>query len=85
MTDVRLERPVTCDQLRAFLAGLDTMIDPGKLRDDTRFTDAGADSLDFFNVLTSIHAATGVEIPDQDVPLVNTLAGLAAYLTDRMA
>jgi acyl carrier protein len=78
-------RPVTCAQVRAFLACVDTLIDPGMLRDDTLFTDAGADSLDFFNVLSAIQAATGVDISDQDVEKVNTPAGLAAYLNEKLA
>jgi len=80
-----LVRPVTCAQIRAFLAELDTLIDSGTLRDDTLFTEAGADSLDFFNVLTAIEVATGVHIDDHDIERVNTPAGLAAYLNARMS
>jgi acyl carrier protein len=77
-------RPVTCAQIRAFLAQIDTLIDPSTLRDHTPFTEAGADSLDLFNVLSAIQVATGVDIADQDIEKVSTPAGLAAYLNARM-
>lgn len=80
-----LGRPVTCATIRAFLAQLDTQIDLDKLQDDTLFTEAGADSLDFFNVLTKVQTATGIAIADKDIEQVNTLAGMAAYLNTRLS
>ena len=38
------------------------------------------DSFDFLNVLIAINEQTGVDIPEADYGLVNTLAGLIAYL-----
>jgi acyl carrier protein len=82
--DVRLASPLTPGQVRAFIARMDSVIDMSKLHDTTPFTEAGADSLDFFNIISEIQAATGVYIADQDIEQVNTLAGLVVYLNQRM-
>ena len=82
--DVRLALPITSAQVRAFIAEMDSVIDMSKLHDTTPFTEAGADSLDFFNIISEIQAATGVYIADQDIEQVNTLAGLVVYLNQRM-
>ena len=41
------------------------------------------DSMDFLNLMEAIAAATGVEVPERDYPLVSTLAGLTAYIEAR--
>lgn len=82
--DVQLVPPITSSLLRAFLARRDPVIDLDKLQDTTPFSEAGADSLDFFYIITEIQYATGLDIADQDIETVTTLAGLAAYLNARM-
>lgn len=82
--DVRLMPPITPAQMRVFIAQMDSVIDMDKLQDTTPFTEAGADSLDFFNIISEIQTATGVYIEDEDIEQVNTLAGLVAYLNQRM-
>lgn len=81
---VRLAPPVTTAQIRAFLGSMDSVINLDKLQDTTPFTEAGADSLDFFNIICEIQMATGLNIPDQDIERVNTVAGLVVYLNARM-
>jgi acyl carrier protein len=79
-TSSTLTPPITTAQLRALIAGMDAVIDLDKLSDDTPFADAGADSLDFFNIVSEIQLATGVNIPDDDVEQVSTLNNLVAYI-----
>jgi acyl carrier protein len=81
---LHLVRPVTSDQLRAFLGRMDSVIDLNKLEDATPFTDAGADSLDMFNIISEIQLATGLTIANQDIEQVNNLDGLVRYLNARM-
>jgi len=51
-------------------------IDPKKdLRDQ-----CDLDSVDFFNVIVAVHAATGIDIPEVDYPKVASLDALVAYL-----
>jgi acyl carrier protein len=77
--------PITPEQIRALIARMDSVIDLDKLKDSTPFSDAGADSLDFFNIISEIQMATGVNITDQDIEQVGTLAGLVDYLNARMS
>jgi acyl carrier protein len=59
-------------------AELDALDESADLRDELDL-----DSMDFLNVLIAIKAATGVEVPERDYPLVRTLAGLLAYVGER--
>ena len=77
--------PVSSAQLREFIAGIDTLIDLKKLKDDTPFRDAGADSLDFFTLVIAIQEAYGITIADNDIGKANTLEKLANYLNERLA
>jgi acyl carrier protein len=39
------------------------------------------DSIDFLNLVTGLHDATGLEIPERDYPRLSTLEGAVSYLT----
>jgi acyl carrier protein len=45
---------------------------------------ADIDSVDFLNFVASIHAETGVDIPERDYPLVRTIDGCRRYLAERL-
>jgi len=75
--------PVSTAQLRKIIASIETRIDLGKLKEETRFKDAGADSLDFFNIIIAIEDSFGVVIPSGDLGQANTLGKMAAYLNSR--
>lgn len=51
-------------------------IDPG----GDLFEQLDIDSMDFLNVIVSVHEQTGVEIPERDYPRLSTLDGAVAYL-----
>jgi acyl carrier protein len=38
------------------------------------------DSMDFLNFVTALHEATGVDIPERDYALIDTLSGATDYL-----
>jgi acyl carrier protein len=80
----RLARPVSSAQVRELLISLDTVIDIQKLTDQTRFTDAGADSLDFFNIIAAIQDACDITIPDDDLEQVGTIQKLVEYLNAKL-
>ncbi len=46
---------------------------------------ADLDSMDFLNLVSGLHDATGIEIPERDYPAVATIAGCAAYLAARQS
>jgi acyl carrier protein len=39
------------------------------------------DSIDFLNLVTGLHQATGLEIPERDYAELSTLEGAVVYLT----
>jgi acyl carrier protein len=43
------------------------------------------DSIDFLNLVTGLHEATGLEIPERDYPQLSTPEGAVAYLTSHTA
>ena len=81
---LRLVRPVSSTEVRALLSTLDTIIDVDKLTDQTRFLDAGADSLDFFNIIAAIQDAGNITIPDNDLEQVGTIENLVRYLNAKL-
>ena len=81
---LRLVRPVSSTEVRALLSTLDPVIDTHKLTDQTRFLDAGADSLDFFNIIAAIQDAGNITIPDNDLEQVGTIENLVRYLNAKL-
>ncbi|HSS96679.1 MAG TPA: acyl carrier protein [Terriglobales bacterium] len=81
---VRLGRPVSSAQVRELLVSLDTVIDMQRLTDQTRFLDAGADSLDFFSIISAIQDAYQITIPDSDLDQVGTITKLVQYLNTKL-
>jgi acyl carrier protein len=81
----RRTSPISTAELRELIARVDTVADLKKLMDTTRFRDAGADSLDFYNLIVAIEEEYGVTIADSDLGEVNTLEKLAKYLNERLA
>jgi acyl carrier protein len=80
----RPAKPVSTDQLRKLIASIDTGLNLNKLKDTTRFVDAEADSLDFFNLVIALEEAYKITIPDSDLGKVDTLDRLAKYLNERL-
>jgi len=80
-----LASPVNPAQIRALIARMDSVMDLDRLHDNTPFADAGADSLDFFNIISQVQMVTGITIPDEDLEQVATLNGLVSYLNTRLS
>jgi acyl carrier protein len=56
-------------------------VDPGAIDRETSLADQlDLDSIDFLNVLVSVHEQTGIEIPERDYPKLSTLDAAVAYL-----
>jgi acyl carrier protein len=54
------------------------------MRDDTPFEDTGMDSLALLELVGELQATMGVEIPDDDVERISTIADVAQYLNERL-
>ena len=59
-------------------------VDPSTLPSDLDFREeADLDSMDFIGILTAVHEATGIEVPEIDYPLITTVDAFAEYLRTR--
>jgi acyl carrier protein len=59
-------------------------VDPSTLPGDVDFREeADLDSMDFIGILTAVHEATGIEVPEIDYPLITTVDAFAEYLASR--
>ena len=38
------------------------------------------DSMDFLSLVTALHEATGIDVPERDYPYLATVAGFTAYI-----
>ncbi|MBV7564463.1 MULTISPECIES: acyl carrier protein [unclassified Pseudomonas] len=70
---------LTEEQVKAAMraAGVSADIDAIGLND--KFSESGLDSLDVFNLLIELQADTGQQVPDKDVPLLESIAAIINY------
>jgi len=55
--------------------------DPGALDPSAELAEQlDIDSIDFLNVVVSVHEQTGIDVPERDYPKLATLDGAVAYL-----
>ena len=55
--------------------------DPGTLDPSAELAEQlDIDSIDFLNVVVSVHEQTGIDVPERDYPKLATLDGAVAYL-----
>lgn len=60
-------------------------VDPDTLADNVDFREeAELDSMDFLGVLTAVHEATGIEVPETDYAEIVTIERFANYLTAKL-
>jgi acyl carrier protein len=43
------------------------------------------DSMDFLNLVTALHEATGIDVPERDYPLLSTIDGFTEFVVARSA
>ena len=43
------------------------------------------DSMDFLNLVTTLHSETGIDVPERDYPQLATIGGFVAYLSAHAA
>jgi acyl carrier protein len=61
-------------------------VDTTTLPTDVDFREeAELDSMDVIGILTAVHEATGVEVPEADYPLITTVDDFAQYLVSHQA
>lgn len=53
------------------------------IADDTPFSECDIDSLALLELVSDVQRVYGVEIPDDDVETVSSIANIARYLSER--
>ncbi|MFN4326027.1 MAG: acyl carrier protein [Azonexus sp.] len=72
-------------EVLAIVKRLAPEVDPVRIIPDKPLrTQIDLDSMDWLNVLASIHEKLGVNIPETDYGKVVTLDGIVAYLVERL-
>ncbi len=72
-------------EVLAIVKRLAPEIDPVKIIPDKPLrTQIDLDSMDWLNVLATIHEKLGVDIPEADYGKVQTLDSIVAYLADKI-
>ncbi len=60
-------------------------VDPAQIKPAVRIRDqVDIDSMDFLNILISVHEVLGVDIPEADYPKLATLDACVAYLKAKL-
>ncbi|MDJ1008128.1 MAG: acyl carrier protein [Paracoccaceae bacterium] len=81
---------MTDDDIRALfleeLARIAPDIDPGTVGGGDHIQDdLELDSMDVLNLVTALHARTGIDIPEPDYPQIETADKAVAYLSRALA
>jgi len=74
---------LTEQQIRDIIAKINNKIDWSTQDKNTDFDALGLDSLDRFDVLVGLQEATDVEVPDDDVDKLLSIAAIEAYFADK--
>jgi len=70
---------LTEEKVREAMREVGITVDIDSIPVDGKFRDYGLDSLDVFNVLIEVQGMTGREVPDADVPKLDSIAAVLAY------
>ena len=81
---------MTRDDARSLLArllhGIAPEIDLTGSSDDVLLQEElDLDSMDFLNLVTALHDATGIDVPERDYPRLASIGGFVAYVTGATA
>jgi acyl carrier protein len=75
---------VSPEQVRAVLLGIPSWARMlPNVADDTPFSECGIDSLALLELVSEVQRLYGVEIPDDDVESISSIADIARYLSKR--
>lgn len=79
----------TENDIRAFILGavrrIAPEVDPQTIDQDLPLRDqVDLDSMDFLNLIVSVHEQLGIDIPESDYSQLGTLRGFVSYVKRRM-
>ena len=75
---------VSSEQLRALMLSIPSWARAlPNIADSTPFSDCDIDSLALLELVSEIQRVYGIEIPDDDIESVSSIANMAQYLNER--
>ena len=60
-------------------------VEPAKVRDDARLAEYGLDSVRAMDLLVALEHEFAIEIPDRDVPRLQTVKDVVAYIERKLS
>ena len=75
---------LTVESIRRVIATAKTRIKMQDLLDTDDLRTAGADSLDMMTIILDVSGEEGIEVPDEDVEQLTSIASIAEYLHSRI-
>ena len=74
---------ISPQDIKAIILKIDPQIDIESIDDDTPISDYGIDSIDFYTLILEIQELSGVEVPDEDLELCDTVNAIIRYCSSR--
>lgn len=71
------------DQIREIIAATNPKFGGITQDKNARFDELGLDSLDRYEILVGVQEATGIEVPDDDVEKLYSIAAIEAYFSNK--
>ena len=75
---------LTLEQIRDAIGSSGVEIDALSMPVKKKFSDLGLDSMDVFNILIELQNITGIEIPDADIKILQSLEKIYQYFEKKM-
>lgn len=70
-------------QIREIIAETNTRHDWSKVPRDASFDELKLDSLDRFDLIVGLQGAAGIDVPDDDVEKLSSIAAVEQYFSDK--
>ncbi len=81
-----MNRPDAFDLLSALLHRIAPEVDLATVaRDAPLQEEIDLDSMDFLNLMTALHAQTGIDVPERDYPALSSIDGFVDYIVNHSA
>jgi acyl carrier protein len=71
---------ITSTELREIIEEADTMVEMDELNNSDSLVEQGVDSLDMANIFLMLEEKYEIEIPDEDIPQLQTIDNIVKYI-----
>jgi acyl carrier protein len=75
---------LTIEQIRDAIRSSEVNIDALSMPVKKNFSDLGLDSIDVFNIIIELQNITGIEIPEPDINILQSIEKICEYFEKKM-